>query len=443
MNHISAAATSGRRRSCPPGNGCAGTRAIDVETLGFAQRCFRHELAAERRQRHALSGIAVREKLALRAPPEMRHARSRDSDGAVPAVLDRRIGELREDMRHARTHQSGHILRHVPIALASGEQHAAVRALAVVVEHVARVGHGRIAGQHRAVQRLAERRGGDDEALDVADIFRKLRRDGGAERIAGEKHALRRHEPVGATDVHARFVLVEREHARMLKQLGAGVLRRARQTARVVQGMQMPAAQVHPRRGIDARAEPARGLVLVHHAREAVAICAGEMLGVLGERAHHGLVVGGDDEAVLERAIDSMRSDERAHCGLGLVRQVPEVTGMHRPEPGLQLRLVLAMAGMDLAAVSPRGREADGFGLQKDDLGAGLGQGEGGDQARIARAYHAELGLARALQTRPQGRRIGAGGIVTLRRESVADIRHLDRSARPVPRQFSPTGDGL
>ena len=78
--------------------------------------------------------------------------------------------ELRENLQHARPHQSGDVPGRFEIAFAAGEQQASVRALAVIVEHMAGVGNGGVGGQHAFGQMRRQGRRRHDEAFDMADI---------------------------------------------------------------------------------------------------------------------------------------------------------------------------------------------------------------------------------------------------------------------------------
>src|SRR5215469_4478232 len=111
----------------------------DVEAFGFAEGCFRHEFAAEAGERDALSGIAVRKENAVSQPPEMGHARAGDTHGPAPGVFSGNALECRIDVQHARPHETSDVARWPEIALAPGEEQAAVGALAVVVENMAGV----------------------------------------------------------------------------------------------------------------------------------------------------------------------------------------------------------------------------------------------------------------------------------------------------------------
>ena len=100
------------------------------------------------------------------------------------------------------------------------------------------------------------------------------------------------------------------------------------------------------------------------------------------------------------------RSTSALHQRLGFLGQGPQVAGVLRPQPGLQIGLVLAQAGVDLAAIAARGAEADRLGFDQDRLCAGLGQMQRGRQARIAAADDADVGRHAA---RSGAERAGAG----------------------------------
>ncbi len=109
----------------------------------------------------------------------------------LQAMVDAGVFQRGKYAQHARPHEFGDVRGDVPIAFAPGEDQPVVALLRVVVQHMARVGHGHIAGQ--------DVRGGSSgsvairKPLDMGDIGREFRRQRAAEGVRRQDHPVRRH----------------------------------------------------------------------------------------------------------------------------------------------------------------------------------------------------------------------------------------------------------
>ncbi len=130
--------------------------------------------------------------------------------------------------------------------------------------------------------------------------------------------------------------------------------------------------------------------------------------------AQRTLVMRSDHEAGLQRAIDGVFGDQRAHERLRFLGEVPQIARVPWPQPFLQCILFLAVAGMDLSAVAAGGAETGAVGFEQHDLGAALRQMQRGRQPGIASAHHADIGLHGAFEAWPRRRRGRAGGVIAL-----------------------------
>ena len=213
---------------------------------------------------------------------------------------------------------------------------------------------------------------------------------------------------VRATDVHARVVLVEREHARMFEKHRRRLFApRPRARAHSSSGCRCPPPQskrARDRRSCRAAARSPR----VHHPRERhsrrlLARCS---VSSASARAAASLCAAMTRPSFSSQSI-ACACDQFADSRFGFFAQLPQIAGVVRAEPGFELGLVLAVAGVDLAAVAPGRREADGFGLEQDDLRAGLREMQRGGEPGVAATDHADIGRDACREARPLGRRIG------------------------------------
>lgn len=217
-----------------------------------------------------------------------------------------------------------------------------------------------------------------------------------------------------AADANVAAGWFERHGGGMFPQRRARAIGRHRQPPGIIERIEMPAAEVEPRPGIDCSTEFFHGFLGIQHACAVITIVAGQMRRVLSEMRKRFFVMRGDDEAVFERTIDAVPFDERAHQRLGFFREAPQIARVHGPEPFFQRGLLHAQTRVNLSAIASGGAEAGGLGLQQHRLNSGLGQMKRGRKARIAAADHTDFGFHRTGQTGKGRRRTRACRIIAL-----------------------------
>ncbi len=248
----------------------------------------------------------------------------------------------------------------------------------------------------------------------MADIAVQLRRDRAGERIAGENDVTGRHAAVAAANDDAVAVRVEPQRTRILEDRGAGRFGRLGQPARKTQRMQMSAAGIEARRGIDRRAQFLFGLVRIHHPRGGIVVQAIEMRGVFGQCARRCRIVRRDNEPGFQIAGDGMLRDTLLHQRLGFFREVPQVARVNGAQPLLELRLILALARMNLPAVAAGRGITHGFGFEERHARAALRQMQRGRNAGVPPADHADVSPGRTRKRRARRGDSRARGVVAL-----------------------------
>src|SRR5690242_7061711 len=140
------------------------------------------------------------------------------------------------------------------------------------------------------------------------------------------------------------------------------------QLARVFQRMEMTAATVHAGCGIDVSADHRLCMRAIQHPALTVAIVAHEIFGVFRQRASSLVVVCRDDEAAFQLAVLGCKFENEL---ASFFAETPKIACVSDAQPLFQLGLALAMAWMDLSAISPRCTEADVFCLNHNNVRAG------------------------------------------------------------------------
>ena len=232
---------------------------------------------------------------------------------------------------------------------------------------------------------------------------------------------------VAGRRAHDRAGVVEkRERRRLLMDCRAEQGRGARQPERKAVGVEMTAAAVVHAAEETLRAERGDGLVAIEKPHLIVA----EALGERGDERRgfgkkRGLVQRLDD-ARPQIAGNGEADDQRAHERLRLLRHVPEFLGAGEAELLFQPEHVAAEAGVDLPAVAAGGAACNRLGLNKHDVGAGLGEMDRGGEPGEAAADDADIGPARAVERRIAGN-VARGEPEEGRRENA---RHRDQTLR-------------
>src|SRR5258706_9456202 len=133
----------------------------------------------------------------------------------------------------------------------------------------------------------------------------------------------------------------------------------------------MAAAHVEPCGLINLRTQDRLRFLAVELAQFTVPIVGREIFGVLRQMASRPPVVRGDQESAFQLALPACESENEL---ARLFTKRPQIARVLLTEPTFELRLIFAVAGMDLAAVASRCGRADVVCFKQHDPRAGIPQ---------------------------------------------------------------------
>ena len=122
---------------------------------------------------------------------------------------------------------------------------------------------------------------------------------------------------------------------------------------------------------------------------------------------------------VLQVAGDLVLGDQGAHQRLGFLGQVPQAATILGPHPTGDRHRVLALAGVELAAIAPGGAPGDAPGLEQDRVVTALGQVKSRGEAGQAATDDGDVATDLALQFGALDQALGRRHIVGIRMGTV------------------------
>lgn len=156
-----------------------------------------------------------------------------------------------------------------------------------------------------------------------------------------------------------------------------------RQRSGKFEGMEVAATRVETSPRIHFRSESGLRGVVVEHARFSVAVVVGEKLRIIRQEPRRSLIMRRRDEPMSHvTPFASEREDEFA----SLFAERPQITCVLSAEPTFKLTLILAMSGMNLAAVASRCGKTNFVCFNKCDLRASIRQVKRSGKSGIAAA---------------------------------------------------------
>ena len=234
-----------------------------------------------------------------------------------------------------------------------------------------------------------------------------------------------------AGDAHGRRTLVDP---------GPGAGRGAGDALRELERVEMAGAAVDPAAVIDAGAGRRRHLVAIEPLDQLVAVVAPELVDIGPLFGHEAGLVHGLDQPGAPVAVDTVARDQPEGERLGLLGEPPQRSRLVAAELLFEPVLVAALAGVELAAVTPRGAPADAVGLDHDGADPGLGEVERGRQPGIAAADDRDVGPHVLAEPREGGRGIGRRGV---ERRGVGEVHIRAKHPARCPGHSTKVAGGL
>ena len=374
---------------------------------GFAQKP-----PEQMRRRHAMPAIAMAEQHIGRQPPDMRHPRHGQREVAAPGEIDGDAPQARERPFQMRADLALDAARiGAAIDHAAAEQQPVVRRAPIVVEDIVAVLDTMIPWQQGIEHSGVERRGGQHLARHRHDLVGEIGHRIAEIGVAADQHRSGADQSGGGTHHDLGAQVLDAGDGAAVMDGGAEALGRRRFAQHQVERMDMAAAMIDHPAGIDAGAYDGRDASAVDHLELGMAVAFPNRLLVLqlphlarGEGSEKAALDQIAGDAVFRRALADDVAAFEGHVGQR-ARRTAAIAAFDDRE-------VAAIAVDDLPAVAARGAPADALALQHDRPDAGLGQGQGGGDARKAGADDADIGARLACQGRAVGRRIGRRGVV-------------------------------
>jgi len=198
-----------------------------------------------------------------------------------------------------------------------------------------------------------------------------------------------------------------------------------RQRSGKFEWMEVAAAHVETSRRINACAESGLRGAVVEHARFSIAIMVGEKLRIIGQEPRRSLVMRRRHEPVFDIAPFAR---EREYEFASFFTERPQITRVLAAEPTLKFTLILAMPGMNLAAVASRCGKANFACFNKCDLRARNRQVKRSGESGIPAADDTHIAANVTRKTRQWWRRLGTRRVVALRRARLHRMCLQDRA---------------